>query len=424
MSSTPESGEGLAATGYLDETRHASATEPPDPSHGYQSEAAGRIAAMAFAALLIFPIRDVFSSHPSTVRLVLVLAGVTAFVGLFAWRLVFVTASANGQPTAVTWLSLVVLVGLVAALVIGDDPKRWAPLFIFLAAAIGVRVGLPWAAYGIAACTVLAVVVLSPVAPSENTAAVALQTLAVGALTVGMGRLRAVINELHEARERLARLAVAEERLRFARDLHDLLGHSLSLIALKADYARRLLPDQAEKVAAEVADIDAVAREALSQVRHAVTGYRQPTMVESIEAGRRALEAAGISATYEIAQVALPRDLDAALAWALREAVTNAIRHSHARHCWISVTAGLVEAAVEVVDDGVGGPPPSGGDAASQPTGGSAGQLPCWAGNGLSGLAERMEALHGRLEVSRPPGGGFRLRARVPTTAALSATAK
>jgi two-component system sensor histidine kinase DesK len=247
---------------------------------------------------------------------------------------------------------------------------------------------------------------------------VALQALAVGALTSGMCRLRVTINELHEAREQLARLAVTEERLRFARDLHDLLGHSLSVIALKADFAGRLLPAQADRAAKEVADIDAVARRALAEVRDAVSGYRQPTLAEAVAAGRQALDAAGIDTTCDVAQVALPADLDAVLAWAMREGVTNVIRHSRAQHCSIQVTAGLVEAAAEIVDDGVGHP--------AEPSNGSAidalddRPIPDWAGNGLAGLAERVAALHGRLEVAPLPQGGFRLKASVPTAAALA----
>jgi len=271
-------------------------------------QSAGRFAAVAFAVLLYFPIKDLFDSHPS------------------------------------------------ATLGVGDDPKRWAPLFIFVSAVVGVRVALPWAAYGIAACTVVSAAVLTSTAPIDKTLTIAIETLAVGALMVGMGRLRATISELQEAREQLARMAVTEERLRFARDLHDLLGHSLSVIALKADFAGRLLPADAERAAKEIAEIDSVARQALAEVRDAVSGYRQPTLSEAVAAGRLALDAAGIDTSYDIAQVALPPVLDAVLAWAMREAITNVIRHSQARHCWIHVTAGLVEAAAEVIDDGIGGP--------------------------------------------------------------------
>lgn len=378
-------------------------------------QSAGRVAAIAFAALLYFPIKSLLDSHPSATKLGLTLAGVAASFVVYMWRLVF--APMASRPSPGTWISLAVTTALVVALVVGDDPKRWAPLFIFLSAVIGVRVALPWAAYCIAACTVVSAVALLPAAPIDKTLTIAIETLALGALTTGMGRLRATINQLQEARQQLARMAVTEERLRFARDLHDLLGHSLSVIALKADLAGRLLPGQPDRAAKEAAEIDGVARRALSEVRDAVSGYRQPTVLEAIATGRLALDAAGIDTSCDIAQVALPPALDAVLAWALREAITNVIRHSRARHCWISVSAGLVEAAAEVVDDGVGGPGEPGSAPVSAPTEGGA--LPGWAGSGLVGLAEHVGALQGRLEVAARPEGGFRLKASIPTPASL-----
>ena len=196
------------------------------------SESAGRVAAVTFAALLFFPIKDLFDSHVSALRMGLALAGVAVFFVVYLWRRVFgpMTPRPSG-PVGFRW----VWRRRWWSPVVGDSPERWAPLFIFVSAVIGVRVGLPWAAYGIAACTVLSAAALVSTAPIENVLAIAVQTLAVGAFTVGMRKLRATINELQEARQQLARLAVAEERLRFARDLHDLLGQSLSVIALKAD---------------------------------------------------------------------------------------------------------------------------------------------------------------------------------------------
>jgi two-component system sensor histidine kinase DesK len=216
------------------------------------------------------------------------------------------------------WLWLGVALALAVALVVGDGGQRWAPLFIFLSAMVGIRIAMPWAAYGIAACALATAVVLAPTAPFDNTFAVTLEALGIGALTVGMRKLRATITELQEAREQLAQLAVTEERLRFARDLHDLLGHSLSLIALKAEVAGRLLPVDADRAAKEVADIDAVARDALVEVRHAVSAYRQPTLAEAVSTGRLALQAAGIETTWDVAQVALPDGIDAVLGWAVR----------------------------------------------------------------------------------------------------------
>lgn len=149
-----------------------------------------------------------------------------------------------------------------------------------------------------------------------------------------------------------------------------------------------------------------------------MSGYRRLTLAEAVSAGRVALEAAGIESTWAVAEVTLPDDVDVVLAFAVREAITNVIRHSRARRCWVRVTSGLVEATAEIVDDGAGylgetgaSPAPSSVDAAKAAQ---------WAGNGLTGLGERVAALHGRLEVAPRPEGGFRLRASIPTAASLA----
>src|SRR5262249_38244164 len=125
---------------------------------------------------------------------------------------------------------------------------------------------------------------------------------------------------LRVAREELARLAVAEERLRFARDLHDLLGHTLSLIALKSELAGRLARPGPERGAAEIADGEAAARAALGEVREAVAGYRRPTLAGELGAARELLAAAGIALAQGGDPGELPFDVEAALAWAVREA--------------------------------------------------------------------------------------------------------
>ena len=132
---------------------------------------------------------------------------------------------------------------------------------------------------------------------------------------------------------------MTEERLRFSRDLHDLLGHSLSVIALKSELARRLVERDPERAAAEMADINAVTRGALADVRAAVQGYRRLTLPEAIDAARLALSTAGIGCELAAPPPELPRETENVLAWALREATTNVVRHSGARHCELRVVA-------------------------------------------------------------------------------------
>ena len=209
------------------------------------------------------------------------------------------------------------------------------------------------------------------------------------------GRLLVEANQqLSQAREQIARLAVGEERLRFARDLHDLLGHSLSVIALKSELAGRLIKTTPGLAANEVEDIEQVARDALREVRDAVAGYRQPSLSAELAGAREALTAAGIELRAEGEHMPLPPAVEAVLAWALREGVTNVMRHSQAKRCNIRIFKKDGSAAVEVVDDGRGGTP--------EP------------GSGLHGLRERVLERGGTLTAEPLPHEGFRLRVTVP----------
>lgn len=186
-----------------------------------------------------------------------------------------------------------------------------------------------------------------------------------------------------------------QERLRLARDLHDLLGHSLSLITIKSQLAHRLLASgDTERAATEISDVERVARESLQDVRHAVDGYRQPGLTSALAGARAALAAAGIETTIEANAEALPTAVDAALAWAVREGVTNVVRHSHATTCSIRLTREGPEARLEITDNG----PPASMNAP---------------GNGLRGLEERAAARGGRVDAGPLPDGGFRLHMSV-----------
>jgi two-component system sensor histidine kinase DesK len=232
---------------------------------------------------------------------------------------------------------------------------------------------------------------------------------------VVMSTIHATITsrDLRTAREEIVYLAVAAERLRIARDLHDLLGHSLSLIALKSELARRLLSQAPERAESEIADIEEAARTALLEVREAVTGYRQPTLANELRDARGLLAAAGVAYSYDLPEnliQSLPAPIEALLSWMVREGVTNVIRHSHARRCTISgsIIMGQSGPAVrlEIVDDGTGGMPVISPDREVDTSLSSA-------GNGLRGLAERVAALGGEYAAG-PATGGFRLMVCVP----------
>ncbi|WP_202869704.1 sensor histidine kinase [Kribbella caucasensis] len=214
-----------------------------------------------------------------------------------------------------------------------------------------------------------------------------------GALAVfGMQRAIQRSVELAVAREDFAELAVQEERNRFARDLHDILGHSLTVITVKAELAQRLIAANPDRAASEVADVEQLARSALADVRAAVAGYRELSLAGELVAAHAALQAADIRAELPNTVDEVPEEYRELFAWVVREGVTNVIRHSGAKKCTIRLNADQIE----VLDDGKG-PGPGGGAS----------------GHGLIGLRERADQAGASLSVGKSPDDGFRLAVRV-----------
>jgi two-component system sensor histidine kinase DesK len=340
---------------------------------------------------MAFPLGALLSDHPSPAHLGVVLAGFAGFVVCYGKALVG-GWDPNGWQQRVPWL-----VGgavIAAALTIGDRPD-WGILFIFLAVVSGARLPEPHSAVALVLAAVLAFTTML-IGGSEGWTAlsVALSAGGIGFLFLLISRLARAYDELRTAQDELAKAAVNEERLRFARDLHDLLGHSLSVISLKAQLAERLLPDHPAEAAAHIEDLQTVSREALHEVRAAVAGYARPTLAGELAGARTALEAAGIEPQLD-ATVDLPEDVEELLAWTVREGTTNVLRHSRASMARIVVAGGGPNAAVEVVDNGSG-------DATEDD------------GRGLAGLRERASRLGGSVEAGPLPDGGYRLRVEVP----------
>ncbi|MEV5509007.1 sensor histidine kinase [Streptomyces orinoci] len=216
-------------------------------------------------------------------------------------------------------------------------------------------------------------------------------------------RLFSTVMELREAQEELAHSAVAEERLRFARDLHDLLGHSISLIVVKAEAVRRFADLDPETVRRHAGDIESVGRTSLEEIREAVSGYRERSLKAELKSAQLALRDAGTAAAIRQDGPPLPADADALLGWVVREGVTNVIRHSEARSCEIEVAHGSGAVELKISDDG--------GDAAAGAGKMRESGIP---GQGLLGLAERLSAAGGALNAAHMPGGGYRLLATLP----------
>jgi two-component system, NarL family, sensor histidine kinase DesK len=194
---------------------------------------------------------------------------------------------------------------------------------------------------------------------------------------------------LAEARAELARLAAENERSRIARDLHDLLGHSLTTITLKAGLARRLAEHDPERAAQEIAEVEGLSRQALTEVRAAVSNYRDVTLAGELAQGRELLRASGVTADLPTATDVVDPANQELFGWAVREGLTNVARHANATRCTVTVTA----SEVEIRDDGVGGPAGS--------------------GHGLAGLRERVAAAGGTVQAGPISPCGWRLRVAV-----------
>jgi two-component system sensor histidine kinase DesK len=216
----------------------------------------------------------------------------------------------------------------------------------------------------------------------------------VALMTFAVHQSLASSHALAEARAELASLAAEQERFRIARDLHDLLGHSLTTITVKAGLAARIGQADQARAIQEMTEVEALARQALGEVRAAVASYREVTLAGELATGRQLLRAAGITAD-------LPRavdDVDPAhrelFGWVVREGLTNIVRHSRARSCAVR----LSPSSIEITDDGIGSSAPP--------------------GNGLTGLRERVAAAGGSIEAGPGHPAGWRLRVRLSPGAA------
>jgi two-component system sensor histidine kinase DesK len=351
----------------------------------------GRLFMVAWLAFYLYPIAVILSGPFSPYGKALALGLLIASGAVWIWFWTRILAGPDQRFRALAVVLNALLIGGFTLM----TPAKYGTLVVCVAVMAGAafhwRVAVPLIV--VVALTGGILDVLRGVSALQASGEV-LNDAIVGLAAVA-GRLLLDANrQLSLAREQIARLAVGEERLRFARDLHDLIGHSLSVIALKSELAGRLIKNTPGLAAHEVEDIEKVARDALREVREAVAGYRQPTLAAELAGAHEALTAAGIEYRVDQDHTPLPPVVEAVLAWTVREGVTNVMRHSQARRCAIRITNQAGRATVEVVDDGRGGTP--------QP------------GNGLDGLRERVVERGGTLSAEPLPHEGFRLRVSLP----------
>jgi two-component system, NarL family, sensor histidine kinase DesK len=335
-------------------------------------------------------------------------AYVLSFVAVRQWRR---RGQAVPRSAGVRFLGLSVALFVVTAVTVGEQSLA---MLVFVAVqsifVLPRRAGL----LGAFACVVVgeALVHVPGWSGMEGVGfSIALASLAMWGVT---GMIERNV-ELAQAQATITDLAVQAERTRFARDLHDILGHSLTVLTVKAELAGRLVGIDPDRAGHEIADVEQLARQALADVRAAVSGYREATLPRELASARAALEAAGIVAELPGAVDDVPPERRELLAWAVREGVTNVVRHSKARHAWVR----LDRDGVEIADDGVGpdgvgsstvGSDAAGADADAVTPPFDEGGRSNDASHGLVGLRERAAAAGARVVVGRRGGGGFELR--------------
>ena len=330
------------------------------------------------------------------------LVSVPAAVAIGALQLRHSFAAARGErPRAWRWtlLGLIVLVYLPMVRFAWD----WAPMQYFVIASA------PMVLRGWPAAVTVAAPILGTVAAgmregfvdgaSAGQVAFLVPYWVVGLLAGGMAlygsaRLVWIADELHAARVELAELAIGRERLRVSRDLHDLLGQSLSAVSLKGDLAKRLLHRDLGAARAEIEGLTEVARDALRGMRAVARDQHAVSLRNETDAATALLQAARVEARIDLDLPELPAPVEAVFAWAVREGVTNMLRHSQARVCSITAVRRDGTVRLEIVNDGAG--PPSRG------------------GSGLAGLGERARALSGSVSAQRTRDGRFRLAVELP----------
>ncbi|WP_067935582.1 sensor histidine kinase [Alicyclobacillus kakegawensis] len=355
---------------------------------------------------LYLPVRNLLISQEGTVPTITGLVVAISYSALY----VYLIWNPHGKGRRNLY-KLTLLLSLITAMAVGSTllwRSNWLELFFFAASGAGLVLPAKLAVRAVLATMVTAIATgLTVRVGWVNIGITVVVMCGLGLGMIGFVRMGATIHELRAARMKIARLAVAEaianERLRFARDLHDLLGRSLSLMALKSELAHRLLPLDPERASAEIQDVENVAREALKEVRQAVMNYRKPTLTEELENAREMLLAAGIACNIDCSVASLPPQIDSVLAWTIREAITNVIRHSRAGQCEITIWGDRENVHAKVWNDGC----------SQEGTTVKPGNL-FVAGSGLSGIAERVRAVQGQLEAGPDGAGSFLFRVHLP----------
>ena len=283
-------------------------------------------------------------------------------------------------------LTLIPLVGI-------DTLWTW----VYVACVAGMSIGRTWvSATIIGALGAVQLIVFLLAGTFDDDWYIALITVSIGIMMSAFARQIDTLRRLRNAQGEIARLAVVEERARFSRDMHDVVGHSLTVVTVKSELARRLIPVDPRRAEEELADIERLTRSALADLRAAVAGYREMTLSTELAAAQAGLAAADIHAHLPRNGEDVAPELRELFGWVLREGVTNVIRHSGSRNCWVTVEPD----ALHIEDDGRG-PAPFGTE-----------RRDLVRGSGIAGLADRARAFGAAVTVEAGPRGGTLLTVR------------
>ncbi len=328
---------------------------------------------------LVFAIGSIWEGDPS--RAVVIARGVA--IGVIAVAYVL-TAWMVDMSIRARWAYVG---GFFALLAATSTVWGWSFVYYGVYVTIVIAALIPWriARLMIVGWGVL-LLIIAAVIPAWTPAYIALIAVAMG-LAMGSGLESGRVGaQLARAHRRVSTLAVSAERERISRDLHDILGHSLTAISIKSELAGRLIDANPDAAKAQIAEVEEIARQALADVRSTASAIREVRVAVEVAGARSVLLAAGIEAQVPAALPTLSDQTSELFGFVVREAVTNVVRHSGATRCTISVT----KDRVEIVDNGSGIGPESGG-------------------SGLRGLAARVAAAGGELRVESVPGQGTRV---------------
>lgn len=362
----------------------------PAPAHRW---AGGLRRILLGAGMLVFPALTAMAMSGNVSGSAAV-AGYAVVVAFCLCYVLLALALGRAGRHRTRWIAA--LLAVMTALFLAALPSAHADAF-FLATVIVSVVAVLWRKHTVAVVAggTLAALLVPWAVPAWHTGPGGFQALALlfTSLTCGaFAEIAATNQALVAARAEVARLASEAERNRIARDLHDLLGHSLTAITVKSRLAQRLAVKDVDQAVAEMTAVETLSRQALADVRAAVSGYREVTVAGELARGRELLRAAGVVADLPSAADAVGPDQRELFGWVLREGLTNVVRHARAARCSVLLTP----TSVEIRDDGRGG---SGGPGASL----------VGSGKGLTGLRERVAAAGGTVEAGPLDPRGWRL---------------